>query len=54
MPFTVLAASGSLNVAVTAVLTATPVAPPDGVVETTVGGVVSGPGAWVLKTTSTQ
>jgi hypothetical protein len=38
---TVAGASGSLNVAVSAILTGTPVAPLAGVVELTVGGVVS-------------
>src|SRR5438128_7900925 len=41
----------SLNVAVTLVETATPIAPPAGVTELTVGGVVSG--ALGMKTTST-
>ena len=51
---TVLGASGSLNRALTFAPARTPDAPLAGVVETTVGGVVSGPGGWALKTTSTQ
>ena len=43
----------SLNVAVTTVEVFTPVAPLGGVIEWTVGGVMSDPGV-VLNTTSTQ
>ena len=49
----VVALMASLNVAVTAVVALTPVAPPAGDVALTVGGVVSGP-VLVVKTTSTQ
>ena len=48
----VLGCTGSLNVAVTGVVTATPVAPGAGVWAVRVGGVVS-VAVW-LKTTSTQ
>ena len=54
VPFTVPGAIGSLNRALTLVPTATPVASLAGIVEITVGGVVSGPPACVLNTTSTQ
>ena len=50
---TVAAAIASLNVAVTVVAVATPVAPAAGFLLTTVGGVVSEPPV-VLNTTSTQ
>ena len=53
-PVTVLAASGSLNRALTVEPTSTPAAPFAGVVDSTVGAVVSGPGGFTLKTTSTQ